>query len=886
LLSVGLRYINDFSNKLTQICEKSFKIINKNVLNKNSNKWWTEELSVLRHQVNNSRRRYQRCQTYRRQELINCYKLLKIQYKKLIIKTKIDKWESFVNDSTRDNPWGLVYSISRDKIYQQKVCEIITKNNTLVTDSTGIASTLLNELFPNDKPEEDNDYHKQLRQFCKQTDCNECDLPFTEQEVTDIILAQNPSKAPGVDGITADIIKKLHQMDSSLLTEVYNKCLSVESFPDFWKKSIVKVIPKSGKTDYTRSDSYRPISLLPVLGKIYEKLLINRVMDFLRKKNKLNEKQFGFSPQKSTEDALHSVISFVKNSFQKKGFSLIISLDISGAFNYCWFPKILSQLKVKECPKNLFYSFKSYFERREAEIWYLNKTFKRKITVGCPQGSSCGPFLWNISFDDIFDLTSDKDVVIECFADDTVIKIFADNISELEVKANEILEKVSKFAINNKLIFNVLKTQCVLFTRKLKYDLPVIVFNNQQLILVNQFKHLGVIIDSKITWRSHSIYIREKVSKTANNLLRFAKNKFGLNDKALEVIYKGAILPIIGYAVSVWAEALNRKFVVQPLQSLQRRFAIRIIKSYRTVSTDAANVIANLMPIELWLKGRAVEYFAAKGMTNNLFNEYFANTVVNIEYIQRPICVKHLKHFGKRFKIPVQSISNINTNQMLNIFVDSRSDSSATGAAYLITRDQNIIVKKKKFKMTSIWSEFQAIIYTLNSALNYIKDTNIRSDNIVINLYNNSIVMALNDQNSTNAQLFQIYDKYYYFLDINTKLFINYKQYSEISDFERVKTLSFEAKSCHNRQEDNIITKTRLKKFIHNKNLEEWNNRWIETTTGAYTKQYFPTIKDRQKAKNEFKTNFYLTQIITNHGNFKLYLKRFHIIDNELCDNC
>jgi hypothetical protein len=451
-------YINDFSNKITQICEKSFKMINKNVLNKNSNKWWTEELSVLRHQVKNSRRRYQRCQTYRRQELINCYKLLKIQYKKLIIKTKIDKWESFVNDSTRDNPWGLVYSISRDKIYQQKVCEIITKNNTLVTDSTGIASTLLNELFPNDKPEEDNDYHKQLRQFCKQTDCNECDLPFTEQEVTDIILAQNPSKAPGVDGITADIIKKLHQMDSSLLTEVYNKCLSVESFPDFWKKSIVKVIPKSGKTDYTRSDSYRPINLLPVLGKIYEKLLINRVMDFLRKKNKLNEKQFGFSPQKSTEDALHSVISFVKNSFQKKGFSLIISLDISGAFNYCWFPKILSQLKVKECPKNLFYSFKSYFERREAEIWYLNKTFKRKITVGCPQGSSCGPFLWNISFDDIFDLTSDKDVVIECFADDTVIKTFADNISELEVKANEILEKVSKFAINNKLIFNVLKT--------------------------------------------------------------------------------------------------------------------------------------------------------------------------------------------------------------------------------------------------------------------------------------------------------------------------------------------------------------------------------------------------------------------------------------------
>jgi hypothetical protein len=69
-------------------------------------------------------------------------------------------------------------------------------------------------------------------------------------------------------------------------------------------------------------------------------------MDYLRKTNGLNTKQYGFTPQVSTEDALHSVINFIKSSFERKGFALIISLDISGAFNHCWYPKVLSQLKL------------------------------------------------------------------------------------------------------------------------------------------------------------------------------------------------------------------------------------------------------------------------------------------------------------------------------------------------------------------------------------------------------------------------------------------------------------------------------------------------------------------------------------------------------------
>jgi hypothetical protein len=105
------------------------------------------------------------------------------------------------------------------------------------------------------------------------------------------------------------------------------------------------------------------------MAKVFEKLIINRITDYLRKNNLVSERQYGFTPQFSTEKALHSVKDFIKDSFNKKGFGLIISLDISGAFNTCYWPKILTQLKLKKCPQNLYKLIESYFCNRKARLW-------------------------------------------------------------------------------------------------------------------------------------------------------------------------------------------------------------------------------------------------------------------------------------------------------------------------------------------------------------------------------------------------------------------------------------------------------------------------------------------------------------------------------------
>ncbi len=78
-------------------------------------------------------------------------------------------------------------------------------------------------------------------------------------------------------------------------------------------------------------------------------------MHYRRNNNKFNAKQYGFVPQKSTEDALHSRVSNIKEAFNRKGFMLSIAADIRGAFDHGWWPKILQTLQGKRCPKNPFF---------------------------------------------------------------------------------------------------------------------------------------------------------------------------------------------------------------------------------------------------------------------------------------------------------------------------------------------------------------------------------------------------------------------------------------------------------------------------------------------------------------------------------------------------
>jgi hypothetical protein len=161
--------------------------------------------------------------------------------------------------------------------------------------------------------------------------------------------------------------------------------------------------------------------------------------------------------------------------------------------------------------------------------------------------------------------------------------------------------------------------------------------------------------------------------------MNYAKNKYGMNTQALEIIYKGVIIPILSYACPIWIDNYEKKYISLSFERIQRLIALRMCRAYRTVSSDALNVIANLMPIDLVLKQRAVEYYMKKGIATDLTEYYFRDYRIDFQNIQKPIKHYDLPHPARDIKL---SITEPQTGN-LSIFIRGfKSEEREPGCAY------------------------------------------------------------------------------------------------------------------------------------------------------------------------------------------------------------
>jgi hypothetical protein len=249
------------------------------------------------------------------------------------------------------------------------------------------------------------------------------------------------------------------------------------------------------------------------------------------------------------------------NTFERKGFCLLFSLDISGAFNNARPPYIIKSLKEKKCPSNLLFLSKSYFENRRAELWFQNIQVLKDLNRGCPQGSACGPGFWKIFSDELLKIPIHQDSDINGFADDILLAVYADTIEEIETRANNAIELIMDWAKSVKINFNAEKTQMILCTRRIKFNEPVIKINGYTIQRQSSFKYLGVFIDSKFTFSHHISYIKGKVLRVTMQILRFAKQNYGIGNKFYTTIYRGVIQPMLSYGCAVWFNVVKYKYV-------------------------------------------------------------------------------------------------------------------------------------------------------------------------------------------------------------------------------------------------------------------------------------------------------------------------------------
>lgn len=260
------------------------------------------------------------------------------------------------------------------------------------------------------------------------------------------------SKASGFTSICTALLKMVLKIIVDHFTVLLNLILRKAVFPTAWKTPIVTVIPKSGNT--AQVGNLRPISLLPVTGKIMEKIINFILMDYLESHNKLFERQGGFRKGKSTVKTAHDLVNNILPNCNKGLTSITASINIAKAFNCINYILLLNKLKVLGFPPSLINLIESYLLNRKQFV-KLNSSLSDEefIADGLPQGSNLGPTLFLIYVNDL--MTVNFRGFLNLFADDSCLTVSNKDLQQICIDLNHDLELFAEWCVKNRLTINV-----------------------------------------------------------------------------------------------------------------------------------------------------------------------------------------------------------------------------------------------------------------------------------------------------------------------------------------------------------------------------------------------------------------------------------------------
>ena len=412
---------------------------------------------------------------------------------------------------------------------------------------------------------------------------------FETTVIINVIRQMKNSSSSGHDGISMTYIKDCAAQLAPVLKFIYDKVSLFAIMPHQWK--LAKIIPLHKKDKKENPENYRPISLLCSLGKVYEKCLLN-VMTKKFGDSLPSSFQHGFRKNHSTSTAALTVQNIIAKALDNKKKVIVISTDMSAAFDLLDKDVLLPRMQKLGIPSSLCSIYNDFLSNRRAFVQCgESKSEEFDIPVGCVQGSPSGPYLFTLLVDGIADHMSDTNIV--AYADDMYFIYEADSWEGVSEMASQNTKKAMEWLKKSGMVLNSSKTEAAYFSARELTNPPKIEVDGVQIITKPQIKVLGMIFDYKMSWDIHI----EKLLKEANSRTQAIRHiQPHLTKAECMNVAHGLFFSKLYYCSCVWLTDMLSKSLMKRVTSSSNA-CLRAVFGYRIkdISTSDLHKEADIL---------------------------------------------------------------------------------------------------------------------------------------------------------------------------------------------------------------------------------------------------------------------------------------------------
>ena len=620
---------NEINEELLENQEDKIKVITEKILeiaadnipktspfhNKHSKPWFDDECKAAkreRNKANRLNRRYPCLDNAIKAKVANA------RARRTFKRKKRESWRNYVSSINSRTPTSKVWNMIR-KITGKNSSHLLhikDDRGNLLTDKMNIADRIGSTFSKNSSASNYSDRFQSEKVKAERNpiDFNTSEnLPYNKRfKLRDLKRAIKKSKdtTPGPDNIHYKILKNLPTEILNILLNIINDHWDSHTFPESWREALLLPIPKPGK-DHQDPSNFRPIALTSCLCKTVERMVNERLIYYLEKKNLLTKFQAGFRAERSTIDQLVRLESFIKDAFAEGDHVVGVFFDLAKAYDTTWKYGILKDLYDFELRGNLPIFIKNFLSDRTFQILLCNTLSPKQFTQeeGVPQGAILSTTLFNVKLNGIVKVI-DKDVECSLYVDDFVIFFRSRTVRNIERKLQNNIRYIQEWTLKNGFTVSPEpnKTVAMHFCKcnKRFCPNPQLKLGNHPINVVTEHKFLGIIWDPKLTFRAHIEYLRKKCLSALKPIGVLAHSNWGSDTKTLLKLFRSLVRSKLDYGSIVYRSADHK--LLEKLNVIHRHGLRLCLGAFKSSPIESLYVEANEPPLELRRQELSMRY--------------------------------------------------------------------------------------------------------------------------------------------------------------------------------------------------------------------------------------------------------------------------------------